>query len=123
MECFRPVLIYHLLRVGVDYEKFVPVPEMNERERDIEAESALAVMRHQQVIAIGRPQQLELPARGLTAAESRSLLETWRDELFTSAAPRAIYLVPRHLYDRMHPLSITPTPAETVRVGLVIESL
>jgi hypothetical protein len=65
----------------------------------------------------------ELRARGLTAAEARSLLETWRDDLFLSAAPRAIYFVPRNLYDLMLPLRVTPAPAETVRVGLVIEEL
>jgi hypothetical protein len=31
--------------------------------------------------------------------------------------------VPRNLYDLMLPLRVTPQPAETVRVGLVIEEL
>jgi hypothetical protein len=65
----------------------------------------------------------ELQARGLTAAEARSLLETWRDDLFSSPVPRAISFVPRNLYDLMLPLRVTPAPAETVRVGLVIEEL
>jgi hypothetical protein len=65
----------------------------------------------------------ELRARGLTAAESHSLLETWRDNLFTDATTRAIYFVPRDAYDRMLPISIDPVPAELVRVGVVIEHL
>ncbi len=65
----------------------------------------------------------ELRERGLTEPEARSLLETWRDELFGAVGPRAISFVPRHLYDAMLPLAIVPEPRETVRVGLIIESL
>lgn len=61
-----------------------------------------------------------LRSRGLTAPEARSLVETWRDELF-SPTPHALYFVPRDAYDRMLPLSIDPMPTELVRVGLVIE--
>jgi len=63
-----------------------------------------------------------LRARGLTAPEARSLVSTWRDELF-AAEPHAVYFVPRDAYDRMLPLQITPAPTELVRVGLVIERL
>ena len=65
----------------------------------------------------------ELRARGLSEAEARSLLETWRDELFSSPVPRAISFVPRQLYDFMLPIRVTPEPQELVRVGLVIEEL
>jgi hypothetical protein len=65
----------------------------------------------------------ELTARGLTTPEAQSLLETWRDDLFTSQRPRAIYFIPREWYDRMLPLRITPAPAEIVRVGVAIEML
>lgn len=65
----------------------------------------------------------ELEARGLTTPEARSLLDTWRDELFASPAPRAIYFVPRDSYDRMLPVRITPAPVDLVRVGLVIEEI
>lgn len=60
---------------------------------------------------------------GLTAPESASLLDTWRDELFGAAGPRAVYLLPRAHYDAMLPLRIAPQPAQLVRVGLVIETL
>lgn len=62
-----------------------------------------------------------LQQRGLTGPEARSLLETWRDELFRDVRRRAIYFVPREAYDRMLPITITPTPTELVRVGLVID--
>lgn len=65
----------------------------------------------------------ELQSRGLSPAEARSLLETWRDDLFNSPAARAVALVPRNLYDLMLPLHIDPQPDEIVRVGLVIEEL
>src|SRR5688500_17301907 len=64
-----------------------------------------------------------LVGRGLTRAEARSLLDTWRDELFRSQTPRVVYLVPRATYDRMLPIRISPQPAELVRVGLVIEEV
>jgi hypothetical protein len=65
----------------------------------------------------------ELQRRGLTSGEARSLLETWRDDLFSAAHMRAVYFVPRDDYDRMLPIRITPAPRELVRVGLVIERL
>lgn len=71
----------------------------------------------------------ELLSRGLQAGEADSLLNTWRDDLQPAAAngrppqPRAIYFVDRAGYDRMLPLTISPTPDEVVRVGLVIEML
>ncbi len=64
-----------------------------------------------------------LVARGLDAAEATSLLETWRDDLFGVGQARAIYFLPRASYDRMLPITITPTPTELIRVGLVIEIL
>jgi hypothetical protein len=64
-------------------------------------------------------------AQGLSAAETRSLLETWRDELFgvPGAAPppsRLVYFITRARYDAMLPLRVSPTPDSIVRVGLVI---
>lgn len=63
----------------------------------------------------------ELQRRGLSGPEARSLLETWRDELFGDARRRAIYFIPREAYDRMLPITIRPAPAELTRVGLVID--
>lgn len=71
----------------------------------------------------------ELVSRGLQAGEADSLLRTWHDDLEPPSSsgqppqPRAIYFVDRASYDHMLPLSISPTPDELVRVGLVIEML
>lgn len=70
-----------------------------------------------------------LRARGLSDAETRALLDVWRDELL-SPRPHAIYFVPRAAYDRMLPMRLdarTPSgvaaEVDLVRVGLVIERL
>jgi hypothetical protein len=86
-------------------------------------------MRHTHVASEGDMRAMRarldqmLQARGLSAAEARSLLDTWRDDLFTDARRRAVSFVARDAYDRMLPLTITPAPAEIVRVGLVIERI
>lgn len=67
--------------------------------------------------------EAELMRRGLTRAEAVSLLDTWRDDLFSDPRPRALYFVPRDAYDRMLPIRLTPAPSELVRVGLVIDRL
>jgi hypothetical protein len=63
-----------------------------------------------------------LRAAGLSPAEARSLVETWRPEI-EAPGLRAFWLLPRAEYDALLPLSVSPTPREIVRVGLVIEDL
>lgn len=63
-----------------------------------------------------------LRAAGLTPAEARSLVETWRPEI-EAPGLRAFWLLPRAEYDALLPLRISPMPREIVRVGLVIEDL
>lgn len=74
--------------------------------------------------AFRRELEASARAQGLSAAETRSLLETWRDELFgspTAPAPsRLVYFITRARYDAMLPLRVSPTPDAVVRVGLVI---
>jgi hypothetical protein len=43
------------------------------------------------------------------------MFETWRDSWFEEGS-RLLYIVPRQFVDSVLPLSITPTPAKTVRV-------
>ena len=92
-------------------------------EHDVEAGRGARFMSEGDMGALRRRLDTMLQGRGLSAAESRSLLETWRDELFRTPSARAIYFVPRDAYDRMLPIRITPAPTELVRVGLVIEDL
>jgi hypothetical protein len=75
--------------------------------------------------ALRRLLERDARAQGLDAAETRALLDTWRDELFgrpgaAPPPPRLLYFIPRARYDAMLPLRVSPTPDEIVRVGLVI---
>lgn len=64
----------------------------------------------------------QLQRAGLNAAEAASLLGTWEPELNDNAR-HLIYLLTRAEYDRMLPITISPTPTELVRVGVVISEL
>ncbi len=58
----------------------------------------------------------QLRAEGLTIDESRSLVNTWERSYFQAPGLRVLYIVPRIETDRILPLSVTPAPAELVRV-------
>jgi hypothetical protein len=64
-----------------------------------------------------------LRGAGLSEAETKALLDTWKPALLDKGGRRAIWLLPRADYDDMLPLTLTPEPTELVRVGLVIEDL
>ena len=77
------------------------------------------------LVAFRRELERTARAGGLSVAETRSLLETWRDELFAApgtpqAGSRLVYFITRARYDAMLPLVVSPTPDAVVRVGLVI---
>ena len=63
------------------------------------------------------PRDLEavLASQGLFPDEAHAMVETWKDSWFEEGA-RLFYIVPRKFLDSVLPLSITPAPAETVRV-------
>jgi hypothetical protein len=63
-----------------------------------------------------------LHSAGLTDAEARALVETWRPEI-EAPGLRAFWLLPRADYDALLPLEVSPAPREVVRVGLVIQTL
>jgi hypothetical protein len=56
-----------------------------------------------------------LIAQGLYQDEAQAMFETWRDSWFEEGS-RLLYIVQRQFVDSVLPLSITPTPAKTVRV-------
>jgi hypothetical protein len=56
-----------------------------------------------------------LIAQGLYQDEAQAMFETWRDSWFEEGS-RLLYIVPREFVDRVLPLSIDPSPAQTVRV-------
>ena len=56
-----------------------------------------------------------LVAQGLYQDEAQAMFETWRDSWFEEGS-RLLYIVPRAFVDSILPLSIKPSPAQTVRV-------
>jgi hypothetical protein len=56
-----------------------------------------------------------LAAQGLFRDEAHAMIETWRDTWFEEGS-RLFYIVPRSSVDSIVPLSITPAPAQLVRV-------
>ncbi len=53
---------------------------------------------------------------GLSAAEIRAFITTWRPALIEGDLFRVIGVVPRADYDQMLPIVINPAPGELVRV-------
>jgi hypothetical protein len=53
--------------------------------------------------------------QGLYPDEAHAMVETWRDSWFEEGS-RLIYLVPRGFVDKILPLIVNPTPAQTIRV-------
>lgn len=100
-------------------DRWVSVPRMA-------VGAGLGIDRTQPWPVPARPIAVELGARlraaGLSSAEARSLVETWRPEI-EAPGLRAFWLLSRAEYDTLLPLRITPAPRELVRVGLVIEDL
>jgi hypothetical protein len=56
-----------------------------------------------------------LVARGLYGEEAHAMLETWRNTWFEEGS-RLFYIVPSSFVESILPLSITPAPAQIVRV-------
>lgn len=60
---------------------------------------------------------------GLTAAESKAVVQVWREDLLKADNFLLLARMPAKLYDAMFPLTIVPAPAELVRVGMVFDAL
>lgn len=109
--------------VGASYERWTVMPALAGA-----GASLTQPMRRSgggDLAALRRELERTARAQGLSAAEVRALLETWRDDLFGApGAPappsRLIYFTTRARYDAMLPLRVSPTPDAIIRVGLVI---
>lgn len=53
---------------------------------------------------------------GLYAKEARAMVNTWRTSYFTSDGVRVLFVLPQSWTDKFIPMTITPAPAELVRV-------
>ncbi len=60
---------------------------------------------------------------GLSAEETKALVESWKPDLLTHIGFLVISRLPREIYDKIFPLTITPKPSEVVRVGLIFDGL
>jgi hypothetical protein len=56
-----------------------------------------------------------LEAQGLYQDEAHAMVQTWSNSWFEEGS-RLFYIVPRHFVDTVLPLTIHPSPAQTVRV-------
>ncbi len=56
-----------------------------------------------------------LESQGLNRDEAEAMLQTWSDSWLEEGS-RLFYIVPRHFVDRVLPLTISPAPAQIVRV-------
>ena len=70
--------------------------------------------------AAGKAVLAALKDAGLTESEAAALFVVWKPQFLESAGLTAFYILPQAEYDRMLPLVVTPKPAETVRVGVVL---
>ena len=64
---------------------------------------------------LGRDLEGILVAQGLYQDEAHAMVETWRGSWFEEGS-RLLYIVPPAFVNEVLPLSITPAPAQTVRV-------
>jgi hypothetical protein len=60
---------------------------------------------------------------GLTPDEAGGLLHAWEKQFFRTDGTRLITLLLRSDYDQLCPLTVRPTPTETVRLGLLLTEL
>ncbi len=57
-----------------------------------------------------------LVSQGLYGKEASSMVETWKQSWFAEEGTRVLYIVPPSITDELLPLTVTPTPDETLRV-------
>jgi hypothetical protein len=65
---------------------------------------------------LGAEMRRALVREGLFEREAAAMVKTWRDSWFAEQGVRVLYTLPRAWTDRTLPLTITPTPHQTVRV-------
>jgi hypothetical protein len=61
----------------------------------------------------------QLVAAGLFDDEAKLLVDCWKKDMFERPGLHAFYRIPQSAYDAQMPLTVTPKPDSTVRVGLI----
>ena len=62
-------------------------------------------------------------AFGMTKEEAKAIVETWKPDLLNKVGFLVAARVPAEVYDKILPLTISPRPGETVRAGVVFDTL
>jgi hypothetical protein len=71
-------------------------------------------------VAEGSKKLLEqLVFAGLYEDEAQTLIDSWKKDMFDTPGVSVFYRLPQSEYDARMPLTITPKPNSTVRVGLI----
>ena len=60
---------------------------------------------------------------GLNDEEAKGLIDCWRQQFFETDGQRVLTIFNTEEYDRLCPISISPTPTEISRVGIVLSEL
>jgi hypothetical protein len=61
----------------------------------------------------------ELVGAGLFDDEAKSLVDTWKARMFETPGLNLFYRLPQSEYDAAMPITVTPKPDSTIRVGLI----
>ena len=61
----------------------------------------------------------QLVAAGLNEDEANLLVDSWKTDMFERPGLHVFYRIPQSEYDVRMPLTVTPKPDSTVRVGLI----
>ena len=104
---------------GARWSRFGTLTEMKRNEgllyvdRSLNAHVApVAEVREQ----LGSAMQTALREAGLTVAEAKAMVATWRDVWFAETGTRVLAILPRSWVDAVLPLSITPAPSKLQRI-------
>ena len=62
-------------------------------------------------------------ALGMSTAEATAIVSIWKTDLVNRLGVLVVSPMPREIYDRMFPITISPRPDELVRAGLVFDTL
>jgi hypothetical protein len=62
-------------------------------------------------------------AFGVTKEEATAIVESWRADLLKTPGFLVVSRLPAEVYDGMFPLTVTPSPQQIVRAGVVFDTL
>ena len=112
---FKHVWMLKTTRGGIRWEK---LPEIGkyDRSRPNRVERNLNSLSNDSVDALKSSMIAALEDAGLTHAEAAAMVATWDSQWYEEPGQRVFSIVPQNAIDQKLPLTITPKPAEVVRV-------